>query len=47
MVRGCQVSGLSWDDAMVRGRLRKLKRMADEQKGCEWKNVSSGTGSAG
>ena len=39
------VHGLSMDDAMVRGRSRKLIRMVDEQEGCEWMNVFSGTGS--
>ena len=47
--RDCQVRGLSrddaMDDAMVRGRWRKMIRMVDEQEGCEWMNVSSGTGS--
>jgi len=42
--RDCQVRGLSKDDAMVRGRWR---RMIDEQEGCEWMNVSSGNGSPG
>ena len=36
MQRDCQVRGLSKDDAMVRGRWRKMIRMVDEQKGCEW-----------
>ena len=40
--RDCQVCGLSRDEAMVRGRWRKLIRMVDEQ---EWMSVSSGTGS--
>ena len=44
--RDCQVRGLS-KDAMVRGRWRKMIRMVDEQEGCEWMNVSSGTGSPG
>ena len=47
MQRDCQVRGLSKDDAMVRGRWTKLIRMVDEQEGCEWTNVSSGTGSPG
>ena len=38
--RNCQVRKLSRDDAMVRGRW-----MFDEQEGCEWMDVSSGTGS--
>jgi len=37
----------SSDDAMVRGRWRKLIRMVDEQEGSEWMNVSSGTGTFG
>ena len=45
--RDCRVCGLSRDDAMVCGRWRKLIRMVDEQEGCEWMNVSSGTGSPG
>ena len=45
--RDCHVCGLSRDDAVVRGRWRKLIRMVDEQEGCEWMNVSSGTGSPG
>ena len=45
--RDCQVRGLSTDDAMVHGRWRKLIRMFDEQDGCEWIDVSSGTGSPG
>jgi len=45
--RDCQVHGLSRDDAMVRGRWMKLIRMVDEQEGCKWMNVSSGTGSPG
>jgi len=32
---------------MVRGRWRKMIRMVDEQEGCEWMDVSSGTGSPG
>ena len=50
MVRGCadcQVCVLSKDDAMVRGRGTKMIRMVDEQEGCEWMDVSSGTGSPG
>ena len=43
--RDCQVCGLSRDDAMVPDRWRKLIRMDDEQEGCEWMNVFSGTGS--
>ena len=31
--RDCQVLGLSRDDAIVRGRWRKLIRMIDEQEG--------------
>jgi len=43
----CQVCGLSKDAAIVRSRWRKMIRMVDEQEGCEWMNVSSGTGSPG
>ena len=43
--RDCQV--LSKDDAMVRGRWRKMIRMVDEREGCEWMDISSGTGSPG
>ena len=46
MQRDCQVHGLSKDDAMVRGRWRKMIRMVDEQEGREWMDVSSGTGSS-
>ena len=47
MQRDCQVRGLSSDDAMVRGGWRKMIRMVDGQEGCEWMDVSSGTGSPG
>ena len=47
MQRDCQVRGLSKDDAMVRGRCRKMIMMVDQQEGCEWMDVSSGTGSPG
>ena len=45
--RDCQVRGLSKDNAMVPGRWRKMIRMVDEQEGCEWMDVSFGTGSPG
>ena len=45
--RDCQVRRLSKDDAMVRGRWGKMIMMVDEQEGCEWMDVSSGTGSPG
>ena len=45
--RDCQVRCLSRDDAMIRGKWRKLIRRVDEQEGCELMNVSSGTGSPG
>ena len=45
MQRDCQVRGLCKDDAMVHGRWRNMIRMVDEQEGCEWMDVSSGTGS--
>ena len=47
MQADCQVLGLGRDNAMVRGRWRKMIRMADEQERCEWMYVSSGTGSPG
>ena len=37
--RDCQVHGLSKDDAMVRGRWRKMIRMVDDREGCEWMDV--------
>jgi len=45
--RDCQIRGLSKDDAMVRGRWRKMIRMVNVQERCEWMDVSSGTGSPG
>ena len=45
--RDCQVRGLSRDDATVRGRWRKLRRMVDEQEGWEWMNVSCSTSHLG
>ena len=45
--RDCQARGLSKDDAMVRGRWKKMIRMVDEQEGCDWMNVSSGTSPPG
>jgi len=45
--RDCQVRGLRKDDAMVCDRWRKMVRMVDEQEGCQWMDVSSGTGSPG
>ena len=47
MQRDCQVRGLSRDDAMASGGWRKMIRMVDVQEGCEWMNVSSGSGSPG
>jgi len=32
---------------MVRGRWREMIRTVDEKEGCEWMDVSSGTGSPG
>jgi len=45
--KDCQARKLSRDDAMVPDRWRKMIRMVDDQEGCEWVNVSSGTGSPG
>ena len=44
--RDYQVRGLRKDDAMVRGRWRKMIRMVDVE-GCEWMDVSSATGLPG
>jgi len=48
--KDCQVCKLNKEDAADSCRWRKLKRMTDDQDGCEWVNVSSvsiGTGSPG
>ena len=41
MERDCRACTLNEEDAMDRSRWRKLTE--DDQDGCEWVNVSSGT----
>jgi len=43
----CKACGLNREDAMDRSRWRKQIRIFDDHDGCEWVNVSSGTGSPG
>ena len=45
MEKDCQARKLSKEDAMDHCTWRKLIKMFDDQDGCEWVNVSSGTGS--
>jgi len=45
--KDCQARKLNKEDAIDCSRWRKLIRMSDEQDGCEWVNVSSGTGPPG
>ena len=40
----CQARKLNKEDAMNRCKLRKMIKDVDDQDGCEWVNVSSGTG---
>jgi len=40
--KNCQARKLNTEDAMDRSKWRKL--IKDDQDGCEWVNVSSGTG---
>ena len=47
MEKDCQARKLNKEDAIDCSRWRKLIRMSDEQDGCEWVNVSSGTGPPG
>jgi len=42
-----QARKLYKEDAVDRRKWRKLLRMSDDQDGCEWVNVSSGTGLPG
>ena len=44
--KDCQAHNLSMEDAMDRGRWKKLTRLDDDQDG-GWVSVSSGTGSPG
>ena len=46
MQKDCQAGNLSREDAMDRGRWKKLIRLDDDQDG-GWVSVSSGTGSPG
>jgi len=43
----CKARGLDREDAMDRSRWRKQIGIFDDHDGCEWVNVSSGTGSPG
>jgi len=43
----CDIPGLNRDDAMDRSRWRRQIGIFDDHDGCEWVNVSSGTGSPG
>jgi len=45
--KDCKVHGLNKEDAMDRSRWRKQIGIFDDHDGCEWVNVSSGTGSHG
>jgi len=45
--KDCKVHGLNREDAMDRNRKRKQIGIFDDHDGCEWVNVSSGTGSPG
>ena len=48
MVKFCQARKLNKKDATDRSRRRKfIKDVTDDQDGCEWANVSSGTGLPG
>ena len=42
----CQARKLNKEDAMDR-KWRKMIKVSDDQDGCEWMNVSSGTGLPG
>jgi len=43
----CQACKLNKEDAVDRSKWRKLIKGSDDQDGCEWVNVSSGTGIPG
>jgi len=45
--KDCKTRGLDREDAMDRSRWRKQIGIFGENDGCEWVNVSSGTGSPG
>jgi len=45
--KNCQACTLNKENAMDRRRRGSRQRMVNDQDGCEWVNVSSGTGSPG
>ena len=45
--KDCKARGLNREDAMDRSKWRKQIGIFDDHDGCEWVNVSSGTGSPG
>jgi len=45
--KDCKGHGLNREDAIDRSRWRKQIGIFDDHDGCEWVNVSSGTGSSG
>jgi len=45
--KDCKARGLNTEDAMDRSRWRKQIGIFDDRSGCEWVNVSYGTGSPG
>jgi len=45
--KDCKARGLNREDDMDRSRWRKQIGIFEDHDGCEWVNVSSGTGSAG
>ena len=47
MEKNCQACTLNKENAMDRRRRGSRQRMVNDQDGCEWVNVSSGTGSPG
>ena len=47
MEKDCKAHGLNKEDAMDCSRWRKEIEIFDDHNGCEWVNVSSGTGSPG
>ena len=47
MEKDCKVRGLNMEDAIDRSRWMKQIGIFDDYDGCEWVNVSSGTGSPG
>ena len=47
MEKDCKARGLNREDAIYCSRWRKQIGMIDDRDGCEWVNVSSGTGSPG